>query len=358
MPSEAEIDSKLEQARRSLLDMTLRNKLLNFREARSSTIKIIDELPSEVYRILVGENKQMSFVPIRSEETLLGFEEEEPTLRLTTPEPRHLDTKLQTAHISENLQNRLLRISSNTRTILEEQGVNTLYLALGFLEWYETSSSDQRLRAPLVLIPVEMSRETAASPFKVKYSGEDITTNLSLTEKLQHDFGLSLPDVSANDGEDINPDKYFAEVETAVKGDSRWSVTREIFLGLFSFGKLMMYLDLNPSNWPEDKSIRTHSVLASILCDLPEEGGLSIGDDENVDSHLSPASSFNVIDADSSQIRAILDVSSGRNMVIVGPPGTGKSQTITNFIAEALARDKTVLFVSEKMAALEVFIVH
>ena len=354
MPSETEIENRLEQARISLLDMTLRNKLLNFREARSSTVKIIDELPAEVFRILVTENKQMSFVPSKEEISQLDLQEELAMPVLSAPEPKHLDSKLQTAHNSENLQNRLLRIASNARTILEEQGVNTLYLALGFLEWYESSSSDQALGAPLVLIPVEISRETATSPFKIRYLGEDITTNLSLAEKLRQDFGIGLPDIAATNGEDIDPEKYFAEVESSVRGDPRWALRRDIFLGLFSFGKLMMYLDLDPSNWPADKNIKSHPVLTSILCDFSEEPELSLGDDEDVDRYLSPMDSFNVVDADSSQIRAILDVSSGRNMVIVGPPGTGKSQTITNFVAEALARDKTVLFVSEKMAALEV----
>ncbi|MEM2100516.1 MAG: DUF4011 domain-containing protein, partial [Thermoproteota archaeon] len=354
MKSDADIAGKLEQARRSLLDMTLRNKLLNFRETRSSTIKIVDELPAEVYRILVKNKKEMSFKPKKEDTALLELEGEQQSTSIITPEPKHLDSILQTAHTKENLEKRLLRIAVNTRTVLEEQGVNILYLAIGFLEWYESDTSDEALRAPLILIPVEITRKNAISPFKIKYSGEDITTNLSLAEKLNQEFRIIMPEITEGNGEDFDPDNYLKDVESSVKFTSRWSVVRDIYLGLFSFGKLMMYRDLDPSKWPEGKSISSHPILTRILCDISDDMPPAIGENENIDKLLSPAESHLVVDADSSQVRAIVDVCAGRNMVVVGPPGTGKSQTITNIIAEALARDKTVLFVSEKMAALEV----
>ena len=343
------VEAQLEQARRSLLDLTLRNRLLNFREGASSTIKVVDEFPDEVFRILVSEGKQMSFLPTLDDEPIFDADIGD------QPQPRHLDKKLQTAHSEELLQKRLLRIASNARTVLEEQGVNVLYLSMGFLNWYESPFSEKLMKAPLLLMPVELTRENAVSPFKIKYSGEELTPNLSLHEKLQVDFGIDLPSFALDDDTNaLKPESYFSAVSNAVSNDDRWSVTREMFLGLFSFGKLMMYLDLNPANWPEDSKISSHPVIVSILEGLPPEDALMFSDEEHVDEHLNPMDCYNVVEADSSQTLAILDVNSDSNMVIEGPPGTGKSQTITNIIAEALARDKTVLFVSEKMAALEV----
>jgi hypothetical protein len=343
------IEVQLEQARRSLLDLTLRNRLLNFREATSLTIKIVDELPDEVFRILVSEGKQMSFLASEDDEPLVDVETDE------APQPRHLDKKLQTAHSEEVLQKRMLRISSNARTILEEQGINVLYLALGFLNWFESTFSDKQMKAPLILIPVELTRESAVSPFKIQYSGEELTPNLSLHEKLQVDFGIDLPSFVLNDDASVfEPEGYFSKISKAVQDDDRWVVSREMFLGLFSFGKLMMYLDLDPANWPEDAKISSHPVIVSILEGLPPDHSLAFSDEAHVDEYVNPMDCYNVIEADSSQTLAILDVNSDRNMVIEGPPGTGKSQTITNIIAESLARDKKVLFVSEKMAALEV----
>lgn len=349
-----DVEVQLEQARRSLLDMSLRNRLLNFREARSATIRIVDELPDDVYRILVREGKQMSFLPAKDE--TIPFEVDETfVLSEGQPEERHLDKKLQTAHTDSNLQKRLLRTSSNARTIIEEQGINVLYLALGFLVWYEAQSSSQELRSPLILIPVEITREHANAPFKIQYTGEEISTNLSLKEKLRLDFGIALPDIpDGNNTEDLEPEKYLHRVQSAIKGDARWTISSEMHVGLFSFGKLMMYLDLDSKRWPKEKTVASNPIVCEILSSYTRERTPGIPEDTNVDEHHNLEDCFNVIDADSSQMLAILEANSGKNMVIEGPPGTGKSQTISNLVAEALVRNKTVLFVSEKMAALEV----
>jgi hypothetical protein len=250
----------------------------------------------------------------------------------------------------------LLSTYYTARTAIEEQGVTTLYLALGMLEWYESESSEIPRRAPLILIPVELSRSSVRASFRVQYTEEEIGTNLSLQEKLKTDFRIQFPNLpEADDLEPSNIQSYFQAVGEAIDGVKRWSVDASaIALGFFSFAKFLMYRDLDTTNWPGD-SLSEHSVLQSVLTSGFEEPRSSIDDSTpNIDEHLKPTETHHVVDADSSQALAIHDVSQGRNLVIQGPPGTGKSQTITNLIAAAIAEGKRVLFVAEKMAALEV----
>ena len=347
------IQEVLDKARAELLDLGLRNPLINYKlQARG--VKVIDESPPDVYRILVQNGKMMSFLPKleSEEEDNLLFEDDEVEL---DPD-KFTDNKLQTDHSSEELQKRLLTTYYTARTAIEEQGVTTLYLALGMLEWYESESSELLRHAPLILVPVEISRTSVRASFSVQYTEEEIGTNLSLQEKLKAEFGIPLPTLSeADDLDQSNLQDYFRVVSEAISGIKRWTVDESaIALGFFSFAKFLMYRDLDTNKWPENV-LTEHPVLRSVLVNGFREPKSPIDDSEpNIDKHLTPDNIHHVVDADSSQALAIHDVSQGRNLVIQGPPGTGKSQTITNLIAEAIAQGKRVLFVAEKMAALEV----
>lgn len=361
-------EAKLEAARRELLDLSLFNKLLNYRPLRTKGLEIIDEIPEQVFRILVQEGRSMSFLSIPEDEKdelnhqaeLLAQDDAiEEREFLKQPEenenglaPHHTDDKLQTPDKPDVLQKRLLNTYYTARTYIEEQGVNTLFLALGMLNWYESPSSDIERRAPLILVPVELTRSSVRSRFGIRYTEDEIGENLSLMAKLISDFGTKLPELTDSEGLDIQ--KYFHEVSNAIEHLRGWSVdSKSIALAFFSFGKFLMFNDLDSSNWPETKPSK-HPVLRSLLHDGFGEEKLEIRDDFEIDRQMSPEQMHQVVDADSSQTLAITDVSGGRNLVIQGPPGTGKSQTITNLIAEAIGNGKTVLFVSEKMAALEV----
>lgn len=357
------VADSLDIARRDLLDMSLRNKLLNYRALKTKGVEITDERPSEVYRILVTEGRPMTFLPLpeegedgtehlrdaRSTESELG-QPDEPVEKVAS---RHTDDKLQAPYTSPILQSRLLSSYYAASTYIEEQGVNVLFMALGTLHWYESEASSDVRRAPLVLIPVELSRSSVKARFRVRYTEDDIVENLSLRSKLAGDFGLSLPEFPSDDGFDI--DKYFQDASKVIEGHSRWDVDREaIALGFFSYGKFLMFNDLDPNVWPEELQPDEHPILRALLHDGFADDGDHLDDDLQIDDFVLPEDIHHVVDADSSQVLAIHDVNRGRNLVIQGPPGTGKSQTITNLIAEAIGSRKTVLFVSEKMAALEV----
>lgn len=348
------IRTKLDTARAELLDLGLRNSLINYRLLKARGVEIVDESPPDVYRILVQEGKAMSFLPRpepEEDDNLQLFEDDQVEIDPT----RRTDNKLQTDYSSGELQRRLLNTYRTARTAIEEQGVTTLYLALGMLEWYESESSDILRHAPLILIPVEIDRASIQGRFRIRYTEEDMGTNLSLQEKLRSEFGVQLPDLPDADGlEQANTQSYYQTVGAAIDGLKRWSIDETaITLGFFSFAKFLIYHDLDIESW-SDRTLSQHSVLQSLLTTGFQKPESAIPDDAQIDEHLNPTETHHVVDADSSQALAIHDVSQGRNLVIQGPPGTGKSQTITNLIAEAISKGKRVLFVAEKMAALEV----
>lgn len=367
----AEAIERLEVGRKELLDLGLRNPLINFRD-RAKQVKIVDEISTEIYRLLVIEGRKLRFeaLPEKKAEEISEQEAEQGEKfdsadwenLLVQPEDdlengqfaeRHLDTKLQTSLKSEKLQKTLVSIHNDSKTYLEEQGVNILFIALGFLHWFETPSAKEPRKAPLILVPVELARASAKKRFKVSYTGEDIGDNLSLVEKLHTEFNINFPTIE--DADDLDLDNYFNSVSEAILGDERWSIEKnEITLGFFSFGKFLMYKDLDPEHWKANVNGEGFSVLDGLLTNGLSEPECKFDDDVDIDEILTPKELYQVKDADSSQTLAILDSVSGRNFVLQGPPGTGKSQTITNMIAECLGQGRTVLFVSEKMAALDV----
>lgn len=136
---------------------------------------------------------------------------------------------------------------SPCRAYRKAQGVNILYLAMGFLKWYEDDKSDRERYAPLILLPVNLSRQSATSKFKLSYSEDELTTDLSLQARIKEDFGIKLPDLP--DMEESTPEAYFADVAEAVKNQARWEVLpNDMVLWFFSFSKFLMYRDLQPEN--------------------------------------------------------------------------------------------------------------
>jgi hypothetical protein len=263
----------------------------------------------------------------------------------------------------EELETRLRGLRNKAETAIEETGANICYIAFGFLEWFESQSSQTVRLAPLLLIPVRLVKgrlDSASRTYRytLSYTGEDIIPNLSLREKLRNDFGLALPDLD----EDTLPEDYFGAIERMIarphQPDSRWRVRRQVTLALFNFSKLLMYLDLDPTQWPENGAITRHPIVSRFFTSQTGEArsnSYGFSAEHPIDDLPRAHEHYPLIDdADSSQHSVLVDVIEGEDLVVHGPPGTGKSQTITNVLAAALAKDKSILFVSEKLAALEV----
>lgn len=359
--SDLPIDAKLERARTELLDLSARNRLLNIpRSAKSAkTLEIVDERGAEVFRLLSKDGKAFTFLAGRGE----ADEGEDEIAELVQPDEdgvdtrgvsnRHSDTRLQTRLTPAGLQKKLLDLYYDARTLEEEQGVNILFLAIGTLKWIDPNNATVSRFAPLILVPVQLERGNAAEKFKLKSRQEDFAANLSLEAYLDRVHGVKLPTFEA--GDDFDPVAYAAAVADAVSAKPGWAVDLDdIVLGFFSFAKFLMYRDLDPQTWPANAKLSDHALLKPLMTEGFAEGEPLLSEDQSVDDHVSPSQMVHIVDSDSSQTLAVEEVRRGRDLVIQGPPGTGKSQTIANIIAAAVADGKTVLFVAEKMAALEV----
>jgi very-short-patch-repair endonuclease len=361
------IHERLLKERNALLDLSTRNRLLNtpLRTKNNRAIEIVDEKSAEVFRLLTA-SRALSFVPgAQLSEAERAELDPDDDITAAVPQPgedalddlgraaRHADTRLQTRLTSEGLQKRLFDIWYDAQTLEQEQGVNILYLAIGLLRWFDSDASDIARHAPLILLPVKLERTSAADKFKLRWRDEPPSPNLTLQAKMKAEFALAIEDFK--DEDEVDLDGYCARVAETVANHKRWQVLPDaMVLGFFSFAKFLMYRDLDPDNWPDEAGIDTREMIGALLRDGFPESPPLVEDGDAIDDVIRPIEMHHVVDADSSQTVVIAEAAAGRSLVVKGPPGTGKSQTITNIIAAAVARGKRVLFVAEKMAALDV----
>ncbi len=358
-----ETQRQIDIARKSLLDLTNRNRLINFKLTKNTSLKVVDELPTEIYNLLVIQEKSMAFkATIENLDdtksldlfTNVGNKKNDNSFaRIDDSElpKNYTDLFLQTDQVKEKLSIKLRKISQDARAILEEQGYNILYLALGFLEYEDVEHERTRRKAPLILVPIELYRTKVKSDFKIKWTGEEILHNFALKEKLIEQ-GIILPDFEMPD-EKSELDRYFNRVEKEINTHENWQVNKDIYLSFFSFAKFVMYKDLDADSW-SDIHLSENKLLEGLFEKNEEILTANDFNEDDIDKKLETKKLFHILDADPSQICVIENAKAGKNLVVEGPPGTGKSQTIANIIAELLANEKTVLFVCEKMAALEV----
>lgn len=362
------VGEAIERLRTRLLDLSARNRLLNYRHPKGRCVQIADEPNVNLVfdRLYVdGKGVPFKYVPEPPPDT---YEGKRPEARLYAPRVGistafefpanpagsngHRLHGIQTLLYAADLERQLRKIASEAKTAVEETGTNMLFLVFGFLEFYDSEDSERPMLAPLLSLPTalvrgEIDRDTRTYQYTVQHNGEDLAENHTLREKLRRDFMLSIPEF----GEEDEPETYFARIEQAIKNKRRWKVRRQITLGMLSFGKLAIWADLDTKKNP---ALIEHELIKLVFSGGSGSGnGEFHAEDYRIDERPEATQPL-IYDADSSQHSAIIDVLSGKNLVVNGPPGTGKSQTITNIIAAALSKGKKVLFVSEKLAALEV----
>jgi len=334
---------------RKLLDLSLRNNLVNI-HGKKGVLQLIGGNQEEFIRMLEdGVGFNIYGIPAGWEGDLMPngiFREtgrEDPMFDYACKEIR--DRRLHSYRDEDATEDHLGLIRKEARHYLEENGANTLYLTVGALKWQGDDGVPHY--APILLIPAEITRATGA----VKWTGEDITANLTLLEMLRQQQGLSISGLDTLPEKDGHVDvrKVMNTIRRAVMDKKGWDVDELMFLGNFTFNKFIIWNDIHMHR----QMLDDNPAVASLV-----EGRLKVQDTVpskgSVDQFCPSASILQPISADSSQLRAIRDAVAGRSFVMHGPPGTGKSQTITNIIANALYKGKRVLFVSEKKAALEV----
>ncbi|MBB6307915.1 DUF3320 domain-containing protein [Xanthobacter tagetidis] len=350
-------EGRIARWQKKLLDLTLSNRLLNFKDTRrtvpflctdaahlenrlaaGATIRIVS-LPEQNP---IGERDPGTFRDMRGHDIHLGFAAEA-LARDELPAPLAPD----------QLEARLIELHRAARNDLSEGGTNTLFLAVGFLRWRRGGKDH---RAPLLLVPVKLDRVAASARFNLRFHEDEPRFNATLLKFLESEFSLSLPQLEEplpQDGTGVDVAALIEKVRTAVREVPGLEVTSDTALSTFSFAKYLMWKDL-----VERAAKLRENRLVRHLIDTPDapfpEVDAPAPAPADLDRTFAPREVVCLLPADSSQIVASVMAAAGHDMVIVGPPGTGKSQTIANMIAHCLAVGKSVLFVAEKAAALNV----
>ncbi len=365
---------KLDETRRMLLDLSRRNRLLNHKSSSNQSLQITHRKALEVFQQLVVAGRRMHFLareegrpaeaPTEVEPpAVAGSRQPEAEVPVGTArfepaslgkEARHRERSLLTDLDGTALQTRLVHLARRAASAQQEQGYNILYLTLGLVCWPDGLRKTSVSRAPLVFVPVELRRPSVHRRHNVRMLEDEVVTNPCLVELCAREFRWQLPEFTGSLPEELGA--YFEEIQKQLAALPGWTFKEEINLGLFSFAKLLMYRDLDYESWPDNAKLDDHPLIAT-LAGMPGarvEPHLDFPDPATLDARVEVEESFQILDADSSQQAAILAAKQGANLVIQGPPGTGKSQTIANTICECLAAGRTVLFVAEKAAALDV----
>lgn len=332
------LHNRVEIWKKQLLDFGKRNRLINFLEGKRNNITITSPSFDKLWDQFVINEKELEFPYAKKIQISDNGEEICDTI---------IKGDIETNKPISDLQKTLKSLRYKANTSIEEQGINTLYLTFGMLKWKEQPESSQIFSSPIILVPVRLLIESITSPYRLTLHDDEIVINPTLAHKLDNDFGISVPEFdSAHDSPEEYMERLFSKIE-----NQDWSVERSVHLANLSFLKINMYKDLERN----EEKLNDNGIISAIV---GEQSTIQQIPDElnnfDHDKQVRPIDTFQVVDADSSQQDAILLSKKGVSFVLQGPPGTGKSQTITNIIAEAIADGKKVLFVSEKMAALQV----
>lgn len=342
---------------RRLLDLSLRNNLLNIRITKNTLQLIPANLSCLEDALADGEEFRILHRPADWESPAMDFgiyssiPESDPVVGFINSE---LSQKRLRFYLPENdLGKALTHLYRSSRTSIEENGANTLYLALGLLKWYETPSSERPRYAPILLLPVEIIRKSAAKGYVIRTREEETMMNITLLEMLRQNFGISISglDPLPTDESGVNVKLIYSIIRNSIKNQRKWDVEEQAILGIFSFNKFIMWNDIHNN---ANKMVQNKIVSSLINGKIEWEAATEEIDATDMDKQVSPADIVLPIIADSSQLEAIYEAVHDKTFILHGPPGTGKSQTITNIIANALYKGKRVLFVAEKMAALSV----
>jgi len=340
---------------RKLLDLSLRNNLLNLHITRNM-LQLVDIDISNLEDTL-SDGKSFSIMPNPNAEVLRKYNffsqplhQSSPLYQLANDELKH--NRLLSHYHQQDLDNILIYIHKNAKQAIDENGSSTLYLAIGLLKWFDRKTPDQQRYSPILLLPVEISRRSVNSKFTLKSREEETMINITLVEFLRQEYELNLSALEQlpTDEKGVDVAKVMGIIRRAVMQLKGWDVEEQLVLGNFSFSKLILWKDIVMH---QDELLKSEMVRSLVEGKLVFNGNHELHSAKDFDN-IHSQSIVLPIATDVSQMEAVLTAQQGRNFILHGPPGTGKSQTITNIIADALYRGKRVLFVAAKKAALDV----
>ena len=343
-----------------LLDLSLRNRLLNTRPSKQVVMLASKNIADLEDKLATGK-----VIPVKSFNSVLSAGDVDKLKNVSEVEKKDYLSELFAkeafkdslfSELSENeLKKSLTTIYRQAKTDTEEGGVNTTFVALGFLHWKERENDPKVYKAPLILVPVKIIRKSISQEFSIQRIDNEPIVNVTLLELLKRQFKLDIGDsyeslmVKDEHGLDVSVIlQIFRKLVINMKG---WEVFEEAALGIFSFGKFIMWTDMTE----RAGELRANPIVNHLVCGSGYyDDGIEVPDPATVVNDIKLDSLYCPMSADSSQLAAVAYSALGKSFVLHGPPGTGKSQTITNIIAHNLALGRRVLFVSEKKAALDV----
>jgi len=343
---------RLERWMHNLLDLTLRNHLLNMHNSGSHLTLLTPDLTRLKDAVFEGRAFHVHHFDHTGEVIPHSLLPHDPLFGYFVEE---LGRNRLYCQISEKeLSKRLYNLYAQAKKSLEESGAETLYLALGTLIWYETDSSYTPLHAPIMLIPLEITRKDVTTGFSIRMGDDEPRINTTLLERLYQDFQIEIPSIDPlpMDEHGVDVAAVLHQFRKSVKNLPRYEVVSTAVIGHFTFLKYLMWRDLSTHAEAFMENPLVSNLVDPHLFPFPKDG--SFRRPETLDSDMQPGDAFCPVGVDSSQLAAVIAAGEGKTFVLHGPPGTGKSQTITNIIAHCLALGKTVLFVSEKRVALDV----
>ena len=341
---------------RKLLDLSLRNTLLNFRVTKAGIQLMVDD-PAHLEDAL-NQGEDFAIFPLPADSNLTpgtdkifsvtDYAEEIKTIAVSEFKSKRIRTFMPEEELAKGMK----YLQRQAKLSMEENGSNTLYLALGFLKWYESDVSQKPRYAPLVMVPVDVTKKLQDKSYHIRIRDEEPQINITLLEFLRQDFGMDIGglDPLPMDENGVDVPLVLNTVRKSIMEKKNWDVLPLAFLGIFSFSRFIMWNDLRNRS----AEITSNKVVASLISGKMEWQPKEAISANDIDNRVKPSDMAVVMSADSSQLVAIETAAKGESFVLHGPPGTGKSQTITNMIANALYQGKSVLFVAEKMAALSV----
>ena len=349
LPFDKDVQSRLKLWCSKLIDLSNKNSLINFNSNGRYSLKIVNRNSIDIYKTLISDEKH--FLYFFSKEDYC-YNPNENTSKMSVLRLKdNTDISLPTELDNKKLSYKLRTINRETDRQFEEYGYNSLYITLGSLIWKEVDFSDKEIESPIILVPVRLYK--GGTRYTLSYTDEPCIINPAITRRLKNDFDIDIPITNMDVIEkDTNIEEFFNIFKNSISDKHEWKIVNSIYLAIHNFENFVICKDLEAN---EEEICR--NSLVKVICgknSLNEGTADEIAPMDKYDESVKPLDTYQIYPADSSQQQAIEVAKKNHNLIIEGPPGTGKSQTITNIIAELLAQGKKVLFVSQKQAALQV----
>ena len=336
---------------RKLLDLNLSNKLINFK-TRKNSLRVLINNPQELLESITNKDRF----------NLEGYSSKEKGIDtdiLSYQDKNYIDSAIKNGKIiietdALKFDDEIKKVARRSNSAFEESGSNILFLAIGIIEWFPTLSSVYPNYAPLLLIPAQISSRKVGKYYTADFFLEEARLNITFLEYVKQNYNLN---INLN-GRDLSIDKNgiigFDEICNTLTNElniKNWKIIKDkAFIDTFSFSHFVMWEDI----YNRKQLLLKNAVVSSLYYGTSEKVNKEKLVDINIDKNIKPIDLAAPLSADSSQIEAILSCAKGDSFILFGPPGTGKSQTIANMIVNLMYQGKSVLFVAEKMVALEV----